>query len=197
MEKCCILRCIWHRHEHKSISRRSSAAAWMSAAGVKGARWRHWCVRPSTAIWQRWTSQSQRSAPRSGRCLTSRRPTGVSGIVADVLVDTDVFIDHLRGARRITASNDVVHYSVVTRAELFAGRGSEEELVRLLLAPFREIPVDGPVAESGGRLRRTHGIGIADALIAATALQSGCALVTRNVRHFNDVPGLRLRRTVR
>jgi predicted nucleic acid-binding protein len=117
--------------------------------------------------------------------------------VADVLVDTDVFIDHLRGARRITASKDIVHYSAVTRAELFAGRGSEEELVRLLLAPFREIRVDGPVAESGARLRRTLGIGMADALIAATALQSGCALVTRNVRHFDDVPGLRLRRTVR
>ena len=130
-------------------------------------------------------------------CLTSSCQTEVNGIVADVLVDTDVFIDHLRGARRITASKDVVHYSVVTRAELFAGRGSEEELVRLLLAPFREISVDGPVAENAGRLRRSLEIGMADALIAATALQNGCALVTRNVRDFHDVPRLRLRRTVR
>jgi predicted nucleic acid-binding protein len=122
----------------------------------------------------------------------------MSGIVADVLADTDVFIDRLRGARRITASNDVVHYySVVTRAELFAGKGSEEDLVQLLLAPFREISVDRLVAENAGRLRRTLGLGLADALIAASALHIGCALVTRNVRDFTNVPGLRLRRTVR
>ena len=121
----------------------------------------------------------------------------MSGIVADVLLDTDIFIDHLRGERRITATKDIVHYSVVTRAEIFAGRGSEEEVVQVLLAPFREIGVDGAIAEHTGRLRRNFGIRMADALIAATALEHGCALVTRNVRDFQDVPGLRLRRTVR
>ncbi len=39
--------------------------------------------------------------------------------------------------------------------------------------------------------RRSHsGIGIADYLIAATAEQSGAALVTLNVRHFPMFPGL-------
>ena len=130
-------------------------------------------------------------------CLTSRYPIGASGIVGDVLVDTNIFIDHLRGAHRISASRDIVHFSVVTRAELFAGRGSEEKLVRLLLAPFREIDIDGPIAENAGRIRRNLGIGMADALIASTALENGCALVTRNVRDFEGVPALRLRRTVR
>ena len=117
--------------------------------------------------------------------------------MANVLLDTDIFIDHLRGARRIETSKDVVHYSVVTRAELFAGRGADEDVVNLLLAPFREMPVDAHIAERAGRLRRVSGVRLPDALIAATALEARCALVTRNVRDFEDVPGLRLRATVR
>ena len=117
--------------------------------------------------------------------------------MADVLLHTDVFIDHLRGARRITVRDDIVHYSVVTRAELFAGRGTEEDDVGILLAPFREFEVDRGIAERAGRLRRMSAIRMADALIVATAIERGCALVTRNSRDFETVPGLRLRRTVR
>jgi predicted nucleic acid-binding protein len=110
--------------------------------------------------------------------------------VADLLVDTDVFVDHLRGVRRLSAGQHAVHYSVVTRAELFAGRTTDESRVELLLAPFRELAVDRVVAERAGRLRRERGLGMADALIAATALAYGCTLVTRNERDFAGIPGL-------
>jgi toxin FitB len=112
--------------------------------------------------------------------------------VSDLLVDTDVLIDHLRGARAFVLGDVHVSYSVVTRAELFAGRPSEEGAVRTLLGPFREIPIDRAIAELGGRLRRDHGVRIADALIAATALVHELGLATRNVRDFAAVPGLRL-----
>lgn len=39
----------------------------------------------------------------------------------DVLVDTDVCIDHLRGAAALRPGKHRLHYSVITRAELFAG----------------------------------------------------------------------------
>ncbi|CAN5816793.1 type II toxin-antitoxin system VapC family toxin [soil metagenome] len=113
--------------------------------------------------------------------------------MADVLPDTDVFIDHLRGAQRLHEGSDTIHYSVVTRAELFAGRGAEESRVALLLAPFPELPVDRAVAERAGRLRRGSAIRLPDALIAATAIEHGCVLVTRNVRDFKDIPHLRVR----
>jgi toxin FitB len=113
--------------------------------------------------------------------------------VPDVLLDTDVLVDHLRGARRLVAGRDALSYSVITRAELFAGRASEEQAVARLLAPFRELAVDRAVAERAGRLRRDHGVRIADALIAATALVHGLVLATRNVRDFEPVPKLRLR----
>jgi len=112
--------------------------------------------------------------------------------VADLLVDTDVLIDHLRGTRAFAPQAERVSYSTVTRAELFAGRASQESAVRTLLEPFRELAVDRAVAELGGRIRREHGVRIADALIAATALVHDLELLTRNVRDFAPVPSLRL-----
>ena len=40
--------------------------------------------------------------------------------------------------------------------------------------------------------RRGQGIGPLDTLIAATAIASNAMLVTRNVREFGRVPGLKL-----
>lgn len=112
--------------------------------------------------------------------------------MADTLLDTDVLVDHLRGARRLEVAGDPA-YSVVTRTELFAGRASQEAAVVRLLAPFRELPVEREVAERAGRLRREHGVRLADALIATTALVHGLVLMTRNVRDFEAVPKLRIR----
>ena len=117
----------------------------------------------------------------------------MNGTVAELLLDTDVFVDHLRGARRLTLGDEQVAYSVVTRCELFAGRQCEESRVAELLEPFMEIPVDRGIAEMAGRFRRRHGVRIADALIGATALQHGLTLVTRNVREFEAIPNLRVR----
>ena len=84
-------------------------------------------------------------------------------------------------------------YSVVTRCELFAGRGVEEEMVQRLLEPFEEIAVDRAVAERAGRLRRAGGLRTPDALIAATALERQLVLVTRNTRDFQSLRGLKVR----
>ena len=112
--------------------------------------------------------------------------------MSELLVDSDVLIDHLRGATAFAPPAGAASYSVVTRAELFAGRASEEAVIEQLLAPMRELVLDRAIAERAGRLRRDHGVGLADALIAATALAHELELLTRNRRHFERVPGLRL-----
>ena len=112
--------------------------------------------------------------------------------MADVLVDTDIFIDHLRGAAALAPGKHRLHYSVITRAELFAG-SSATDLVARLLSPFREIPVDRAIAERAGRVKNEVGIPMPDALIAATALERGLSVASRNTRHFESVRGLRLR----
>lgn len=113
--------------------------------------------------------------------------------MADVLVDTDVFVDHMRGAQAFTVGEEEVAYSVVTRCELFSGRDGRESDINILLAPFAELGVDRAVAERAGRIRRHRDIRVPDALIAATALEHRLTLVTRNVRHFGAVPGLTVR----
>lgn len=113
--------------------------------------------------------------------------------MADLLVDTDVFVDHLRGARELVAGRDTISYSVITRCELFAGAGAQEPAVELLLSPFAELSVDRRVAEAAGRIRRETGVRTPDALIAATALLHRLTLVTRNARDFERVPRLRSR----
>lgn len=113
--------------------------------------------------------------------------------MADLLVDTDVFVDHLRGARPLRPGRDRLFYSVITRCELFAGRAADEDALTLLLESFGEILVDGRIAEAAGRLRRTTAVRTPDALIAGTALERDLTLVTRNVRDFRVIRGLRIK----
>ena len=117
----------------------------------------------------------------------------MSGSVADLLVDTDVFIDHIRGARRFTRGSDRVWYSVVTRCELFAGSKVDEETVNLLLSPFTEVLIDREISERSGRIRRGTSVRTPDALIAACAIERDLTLITRNRRDFSNIPKLSIR----
>ena len=117
----------------------------------------------------------------------------MSGTVMRILLDSDVLVDHLRGHRRLVIGKDEPHVSAITRAELFAGRPSEERRIRRLLEPMVGLSVDAAIAERAGRLRRDGSIRLPDALIAATALEHRLTLVTRNVRDFEGIRGLKLR----
>ena len=110
------------------------------------------------------------------------------------LLDTDVLIEYLRGrshaAQFLEAIEGELLISAITVAELFSGaRGSQETdaLDQFLLA-FQIVPVDDRLARQGGLMRQqyhpSHGIGLADAIIAATALDREAQLLTFNRRHY-------------
>lgn len=63
------------------------------------------------------------------------------------------------------------------------------------MAPFQVVPFDREAAEHHGRLRfalRHRPIGERDLLIAAIAAANRLTVVTRNIREFGPVPGLRV-----
>jgi predicted nucleic acid-binding protein len=115
-------------------------------------------------------------------------------MAARLLIDTDVLIDYLRGypdaVSYVEAQQERLLISVVTVAELYAGVREGEERSRLerFLRAFEIIPPDQRLAVQGGRYRRdsskSYNVGLADALIAATATQWQVTLVTLNRKHF-------------
>ena len=110
------------------------------------------------------------------------------------LIDTDVLIEYLRGSDRaakfLEALEGELILSAISVAELFSGvRGSEEmEALDQFMLAFQVVPIDDRLARKGGLIRQayhpSHGIGLADGLIAATALEQGAELVTFNRRHY-------------
>lgn len=111
-----------------------------------------------------------------------------------LLLATDVLVEYLRGREEaveyLEGLASDLYVSVISIAELFAGvRDDEEERsLRQFLLAFDAVPVNEKVARTGGLYRRdygpSHGTGLADALIAATAEETGASLVSFNRRHF-------------
>ena len=122
-----------------------------------------------------------------------------------MLIDTDVLIWFLRGrssARDSIRACRSVELSVVTYMELVQGVRDKEELRRLR----RTIRVNGwrilPLTEDIGHRATMYvesyalsdGMRMADALIAASAVQSGDALMTADARHYRCIPDIVLER---
>ena len=117
-----------------------------------------------------------------------------------VLPDTDVLVDFLRGNSKalalIRTCSDRMILSAIVVAELYAGvKGAEEQAaLDAFVSLFRVIPVTCAVAQSGGLLKRdygkSHGVGLADAIVAATAQAENARLLTLNTRHYPMLKGL-------
>ncbi len=111
-----------------------------------------------------------------------------------VIVDTDVMVDFLRGADQavvvIKEHAERIALSPIVVAELYAGvKGKrEQETLDELVSIFRVINVTAEIAKSAGLLKRdyaaSHGVGLADAVIAATARSQNAELLTLNVKHY-------------
>jgi hypothetical protein len=121
-----------------------------------------------------------------------------------VIFDTDVLIWFFRGnskAARLLDSSHDREVSIVSLMELIQGARSREE-VRVIR---RFFPANGfrilPLTESISHLALTtmedravsHGLRLADALIAATVRDTAGELATGNVRHFRAIPGIKVR----
>lgn len=124
---------------------------------------------------------------------------GLSGL----LLDSDVIIEILRGrkeiireARRIEESGVPTYCTAISWAEIHAGiRPGEETLAEAFFRARGEVVLDGIAGRHAGsflaRYAASHGLEIADALIAAAAVTAGLHLWTLNRRHY-PMPELEL-----
>ena len=118
------------------------------------------------------------------------------------LLDTDVLIDYLRGnepaVRFLEEVQGRLLISAVSVAELYAGVKGEEEEVQLadFIAGFETVEINLAVARQGGLFRNqyfsSHGVGLADALIAASVVLCDACLITLNQKHFPMLSDLKV-----
>lgn len=123
-------------------------------------------------------------------------------MAARFLIDTDVLIDYLRGRERAAKFLEDLKgellVSSISVAELYSGvRGVEEEqALDQFLQAFLVVEVDQAIAKKAGLYRhefsKSHGTGLADALIAASAESRHSILVSLNRRHFPMVKGIKV-----
>jgi predicted nucleic acid-binding protein len=120
---------------------------------------------------------------------------------APILVGTDIMADFLRGYPKAVAlarthSTRIILPGIVA-TELYAGVKGDEELSALndLIALFRIIPASREIARAGGLYRRdygrSHGVGLADAVVAATADVEEADLKTLYTKHYPMFKSLR------
>lgn len=121
-----------------------------------------------------------------------------------LLLDSSVLIDalRLRAGRRewlaaLVRRGDTLGTSTLNLAEVYAGmRPQEEEQTKAFLNSLQCYEITASAAETAGRLKRQwanrgHTLTLADALVAAVALEQRCPLATDNQKHF-PMPELQL-----
>jgi tRNA(fMet)-specific endonuclease VapC len=125
-------------------------------------------------------------------------------VAGEPVLDSDVLIDYLRGAGpgrdlvRALAQGTGYRVTAVSAFELALGRSYRENprpVHALLAAPL--LMLTRKAGLRGGALLAAlrqggEAIDVRDAMQAGICLEAGAQLVTRNVSHFERIPGLRL-----
>jgi predicted nucleic acid-binding protein len=116
------------------------------------------------------------------------------------LLDTDVLVDFLRGYSKavtfVNANSTRIILPSIVVAELYAGVKGDSELTVLenFVSLFRVIPMTSEIAKKGGLYKRdygkSHGVGLADAIIAATCEAENAELKTLNIKHYPMIKSL-------
>lgn len=120
-----------------------------------------------------------------------------------MLIDTDVLIWMTRGHAGAAARLQTMmpwRISAVTYMELAQGCRNKEELVRikkgLAFCQTEIVPISVAISDSAMQLidayALSHSLQLGDALIAATALDHGLAVLTANTKHFDSIDGLHI-----
>jgi predicted nucleic acid-binding protein len=122
-------------------------------------------------------------------------------VARPILLDTDVLVDFFLGYGKavtfITALNPRIILPSIVVAELYAGvkGNAEQAALQDFVSLFRVVPVTAEIGRAGGLYKRdfgkSHGVGLADAIMAATAEAENEELKTLNINYYPMIKGLR------
>ena len=121
-----------------------------------------------------------------------------------IVVDTDILIDAGRNIEQALAClkqyecQAILTASIITKMELVVGCRDKSELYNTekFLRRFRLLNLNENISETADNLlwqyRLSHGLLIADALIAATAITWDYPLISKNQRDYRFIKELNL-----
>ena len=119
-----------------------------------------------------------------------------------ILIDTNVFVDYLRNHPPSISfieslQGKSILFSAITETELLAGSDNNVPEVRSkllqMLFTLAKVDVSNPAALLAGDLCRKYHMSIPDAIIAATCIQVGATLITKNKKDFESIRELSLK----
>jgi predicted nucleic acid-binding protein len=122
-------------------------------------------------------------------------------MAGSILLDTDVLVDFFRGHSKavafINAHSARIILSSIVVAELYAVVKGDAEKAALenFVSLFCVVYVSAEIAKAGGLCKRdygkSHGVGLADAILAATAEAENAELKALNTKHYPMLKNLR------
>jgi len=122
-----------------------------------------------------------------------------------LIIDTDVLIWYLRGnekAKKVVEANIPFSISAVTYMELIQGMKNKEEF-RIFQKQIQKwnidiVQIDKEVSSRAifyiQEYSLSHSMMLADALIAATVIQTSEILLTANDKHYKYIPNIECKR---
>ena len=121
-----------------------------------------------------------------------------------LLLDTSILIDVLRLKNQrsewlatLVREGHTLSTTTLNIAEIYAGmRPAEESRTEALLSGLEVYELSGTSARMAGKLKNTwarkgHTLTLSDTIVAAIAIEKGCALLTDNRKDF-PMPEVRL-----
>lgn len=123
-----------------------------------------------------------------------------------ILLDTAILIDYLREfvpaidffEKEYNMNKQTTFISVVTAIELINGARDkiDQNILESFINEFTILEIDGTISRLSLVLtknyRLAHTISLPDSLIAATAIAQNALFLTRNVKDFDYIKGLKV-----
>lgn len=117
-----------------------------------------------------------------------------------ILLDSNILIyaskaDDPNNPAVIATQYDSVALSEISRLEVLGYhglKGNEKSDLEQMIQRMRVLPINSLLIDSAIALRQQKSISLGDAIIAATAIEHGISIVTRNTADFQWIDGLKV-----